>query len=59
MCEDMDTHKETQDDNATLKTWHPEGKDVEKKSDIMPHHEVLMRLDAIDMERGESTCFIY
>ncbi|EIW53397.1 serine-tRNA ligase [Trametes versicolor FP-101664 SS1] len=42
----------TEDDNATLKTWHPEGKDVEKKSDIMPHHEVLMRLDAIDMERG-------
>ncbi|KAI0325504.1 serine-tRNA ligase [Cubamyces sp. BRFM 1775] len=42
----------TEDDNATLRTWHPEGKEVEKKSDIMPHHEVLMRLDAIDMERG-------
>ncbi|KAI0752707.1 serine-tRNA ligase [Daedaleopsis nitida] len=42
----------TEDDNKTLRTWHPEGKDVEKKTDIMPHHEVLLRLDAMDLERG-------
>ena len=27
-------------------------KEVEKKTDIMPHHEVLLRLDAMDLERG-------
>ncbi|EPQ51884.1 serine-tRNA ligase [Gloeophyllum trabeum ATCC 11539] len=44
----------TEDDNVTLRTWHPEGPNaqVEKKSDIMPHHEVLLRLDAMDLERG-------
>ncbi|KAI0717897.1 serine-tRNA ligase [Cerioporus squamosus] len=42
----------TEDDNKTLRTWHPEGKEVEKKTDIMPHHEVLLRLDAMDLERG-------
>ncbi|KAI1787265.1 serine-tRNA ligase [Ganoderma leucocontextum] len=42
----------TEDDNKILKTWVPEGKDVEKKADIMPHHEVLLRLDAMDLERG-------
>lgn len=25
---------------------------MEKKTDIMPHHEVLLRLDAMDLERG-------
>lgn len=44
----------TEDDNTTLRTWHPEGEgtQVEKKADIMPHHEVLLRLDAMDLERG-------
>ncbi|KAI9460692.1 serine-tRNA ligase [Boletus coccyginus] len=44
----------TEDDNATLRTWHPDGPNgqVEKKTDIMPHHEVLLRLDAMDLERG-------
>lgn len=43
-----------QDDNKTLRTWHPDGEgvQVEKKTDIMPHHEVLLRLDAMDLERG-------
>lgn len=38
----------------TVRTWHPNGPNaqVEKKSDILPHHEVLLRLDAIDLERG-------
>jgi seryl-tRNA synthetase len=44
----------TEDDNATLRTWHPEGQNgqVEKRSDILAHHEVLLRLDAMDLERG-------
>lgn len=44
----------TEDDNKTLRTWHPEGPNVqvEKRTDIMPHHEVLLRLDAMDLERG-------
>ncbi|EMD37004.1 hypothetical protein CERSUDRAFT_114905 [Gelatoporia subvermispora B] len=44
----------TEDDNVTLRTWHPDGQGatVEKKTNIMPHHEVLLRLDAMDLERG-------
>lgn len=44
----------TEDDNATMRTWHPDGPNgtVEKKADIMPHHEVLLRLDAMDLDRG-------
>ncbi|KAI0316233.1 serine-tRNA ligase [Amylostereum chailletii] len=44
----------TEDDNATLRTWHPDGPNaqVEKKTDILAHHEVLLRLDAMDLERG-------
>jgi seryl-tRNA synthetase len=43
-----------QDDNATIRTWHPEGPNsqVEKRTDILAHHEVLLRLDAMDLERG-------
>jgi seryl-tRNA synthetase len=39
---------------VTLRTWHPAGPNAEfeKKADIMPHHEVLLRLDAMDMDRG-------
>ncbi|KAI0074938.1 serine-tRNA ligase [Panus rudis PR-1116 ss-1] len=42
----------TEDDNVTLRTWHPKGEEVQKRTDIMPHHEVLLRLDAMDLERG-------
>ncbi|KAI0058342.1 serine-tRNA ligase [Artomyces pyxidatus] len=44
----------TEDDNVTVRTWHPDGPNgqVEKKSDILAHHEVLLRLDAMDLERG-------
>jgi len=44
----------TEDDNKVARTWHPEGPNaqVEKKTSILPHHEVLLRLDAMDMERG-------
>lgn len=43
-----------QDDNAVIRTWHPDGPNaqVEKKNDILSHHEVMMRLEAFDMERG-------
>ncbi|KAI0733283.1 serine-tRNA ligase [Fomitopsis betulina] len=43
-----------EDDNAVVKKWHPKGDgvEVEKRTDIMPHHEVLLRLDAMDLERG-------
>jgi len=45
---------QTEDDNTTLRTWHPDGPngEVEKRTDILPHHEVMMRLDMIDLERG-------
>ena len=44
----------------TLRTWHPAGPNAEfeKKADIMPHHEVLLRLDAMDMDRGACD-FVY
>ncbi|KAF9777519.1 serine-tRNA ligase [Thelephora terrestris] len=37
----------TEDDNKVLRTWHPM-----KKSGILAHHEVLLRLDAMDLDRG-------
>ncbi|KAJ7135385.1 hypothetical protein C8R43DRAFT_1020813 [Mycena crocata] len=45
---------QTEDDNVTLRTWHPEQETVEPpvKTGIMPHHEVLLRLDAMDLDRG-------
>lgn len=43
-----------QDDNAVLKMWHPDGPNaqVEKKTDILAHHEVMIRLGSFDTERG-------
>lgn len=43
-----------QDDNVTIRKYHPKGEGiaVEKRTDIMPHHEALLRLDAMDLERG-------
>lgn len=45
---------QTEDDNTTERTFHPDGPNaqVEKKADILPHHEVLLRLDAMDLDRG-------
>ncbi|KAG8942945.1 Cytosolic seryl-tRNA synthetase, partial [Tulasnella sp. 408] len=44
---------QTEDDNAVIRTWHPDGPNgqVEQKKDILPHHEVMLRLDMIDMDR--------
>jgi len=44
---------QTEDDNVTLRTWHPgPNAQVEQKKDILAHHEVLLRLDAMDLDRG-------
>ncbi|KAK0447073.1 hypothetical protein EV421DRAFT_181029 [Armillaria borealis] len=45
---------QTEDDNVTLRTWHraDEGDEPPVRTDIMPHHEVLLRLDAMDLDRG-------
>ncbi|KZF22619.1 seryl-tRNA synthetase [Xylona heveae TC161] len=41
----------TEDDNALIRSWAPEGVKVEKR-DCLSHHEVLTRLDGYDPERG-------
>ncbi|KAF2670027.1 seryl-tRNA synthetase [Microthyrium microscopicum] len=41
----------TEDDNALIRDWAPEGTAVEKK-DCLSHHEVLYRLGGYDPERG-------
>ncbi|OTB05786.1 hypothetical protein M426DRAFT_319468 [Hypoxylon sp. CI-4A] len=42
---------DNEDNNAVQRTWAPEGVKVEKK-DVLSHHEVLLRLDGYDPERG-------
>ncbi|KAF5348073.1 hypothetical protein D9758_010043 [Tetrapyrgos nigripes] len=44
----------TEDDNSIIRTWHPASEPDEPpvRKDIMPHHEVLLRLDAMDLDRG-------
>ncbi|KAJ7600603.1 hypothetical protein C8J56DRAFT_999769 [Mycena floridula] len=44
----------TEDDNITLRTWTPHGETQEPpvREGIIPHHEVLLRIGAIDLERG-------
>lgn len=42
----------TEDDNAVVKTWAPEDRKAEFKSDGIPHHGVLTRLNGYDPERG-------
>lgn len=45
---------QTEDDNRVMRTWHPDGPNgqVEKKNDILSHHEVMMRLNLFDQDRG-------
>ncbi|CAO1618982.1 unnamed protein product [Sympodiomycopsis kandeliae] len=45
---------QTEDDNAVIRTWHPDGPNgkVEKKADILSHHEVMYRLGLFDSDRG-------
>ncbi|KAF8647341.1 hypothetical protein AX16_006803 [Volvariella volvacea WC 439] len=44
----------TEDDNVTLRTWDPTGnlEEPQPKTGILAHHEVLLRLDAMDLDRG-------
>ncbi|KAK4957372.1 Cytosolic seryl-tRNA synthetase [Elasticomyces elasticus] len=42
---------DNEDKNAVVRTWAPEGVEVVKK-DCLSHHEVVVRLDAADFERG-------
>ncbi|KAF7366643.1 Serine-tRNA ligase [Mycena sanguinolenta] len=46
--------KASLDDNVTLRAWHPpqETDEPPVRTGIMPHHEVLLRLDAMDLDRG-------
>ncbi|KAI4523102.1 hypothetical protein EV715DRAFT_194802 [Schizophyllum commune] len=45
---------QTEDDNVTVRTWFPSGETDEPpaRPGILAHHEVLLRLDAMDLERG-------
>ncbi|KAK9762889.1 Cytosolic seryl-tRNA synthetase [Basidiobolus ranarum] len=43
-----------EDNNEIVRTWFPEGKEPEKRTDIHPHHEVLHRIDGFDAERGSN-----
>lgn len=40
-----------EDNNVVQRTWTPEGVTVEKKA-VLSHHEVLLRIDGYDPERG-------
>lgn len=42
---------DTEDDNALIRDWKPEGF-VEEKKECMSHHEVLHRLAGYDSERA-------
>ncbi|XXH00255.1 hypothetical protein Hte_006597 [Hypoxylon texense] len=42
---------DNEDNNVVQRTWAPEGVKVEKK-DVLSHHEVLLRLDGYDPDRG-------
>ncbi|EXV05112.1 Serine--tRNA ligase, cytoplasmic [Metarhizium anisopliae] len=41
-----------EDNNVVERTWAPEGATVEKRSNVLSHHEVLLRLDGYDPDRG-------
>jgi seryl-tRNA synthetase len=51
----------TEDDNVTLRTWHnpQEPDEPEQRPNILAHHEVLLRLDAMDLERGKYAIVIW
>ncbi|KAG0648432.1 Seryl-tRNA synthetase [Hyphodiscus hymeniophilus] len=43
---------DNEDFNPTLRTWAPKDVKVEKRDDFLSHHEVLLRLDGYEPERG-------
>ncbi|KAL9936736.1 hypothetical protein V8E36_004804 [Tilletia maclaganii] len=45
---------QTEDDNQEIRKWHPDGPNaqVQKRTDILSHHEVMYRLELFDQDRG-------
>ena len=45
---------QTEDDNAVLRTWHPDGPNgvFEKRANSLSHHEGMYRLELFDTDRG-------
>ncbi|KAL7748398.1 Cytosolic seryl-tRNA synthetase [Sorochytrium milnesiophthora] len=41
-----------EDNNEVVRTWNKDGKQPEKNTSILSHHEVLTRIDGYDPERG-------
>ncbi|KZT54485.1 serine-tRNA ligase [Calocera cornea HHB12733] len=44
-----------EDNNGIVRTWHPDGPNAQvqkKDKEILPHHEVMHCIDAVDLERG-------
>ena len=41
-----------EDNNETIRTWEPQAFDKSKSNNLLPHDEVLLRLDGYDPERG-------
>ncbi|QUC18976.1 uncharacterized protein UV8b_03217 [Ustilaginoidea virens] len=41
-----------EENNVVERIWAPEGTTVEKRDNILSHHEVLLRLDGYDPDRG-------
>lgn len=41
-----------EDNNVVERTWAPNGVTVEKRDNVLSHHEVLLRLDGYDPDRG-------
>ena len=45
---------QTEDDNAEVKVWHPDGPNAkpEHRTDFLSHHELMYRMEMLDQERG-------
>lgn len=41
-----------EDNNEIIRTWPPQTPDKSKSNNLLPHDEVLLRLDGYDPERG-------
>ncbi|RKP22684.1 seryl-tRNA synthetase [Syncephalis pseudoplumigaleata] len=41
-----------EDNNEVIRVWHADGQAPEPRTDVLPHHEILRRLEGFDAERG-------
>ncbi|RKP22603.1 hypothetical protein SYNPS1DRAFT_19874 [Syncephalis pseudoplumigaleata] len=41
-----------EDNNEVIRVWHADGQAPEPLTDVLPHHEILRRLEGFDAERG-------